>query len=276
MPTLDMTYNTIVTILSAVITGGFVLVFIEIGNRKNRENDRYQLIMEPFMRKLCAYFRYVGRVANRIIYPKRLNDNEQEFKFLVETMERHGSELIIGGGDYALNHFTSKELNFIGYGINNIWYYYDRMRPCNLQWDEDFSGNRKLIDKELVKLDKAYLKEPIDLRQLSSISGDFFMDVYQPIEYEPTNHELLSKLYRGQSILVSLSLFLVLITLCLMISMPLPICFLKAMTILIVLLFGVCLIILFVEEKRQLQWVYNVAQCFRKMFCKKKNAHPNT
>lgn len=26
-------------IMTSIITGGFVLVFVEIGNRKNREND---------------------------------------------------------------------------------------------------------------------------------------------------------------------------------------------------------------------------------------------
>lgn len=247
-----------------------MLVFIEIGNRKNRETDRYRLIMEPFMRKLCAYFRYVDWVAKRIIYPKQLNENEEEFKYLVDTMKRHGSELMIGGSDYALNHFTAKQLHFIGYGINNIWYYYDRMRPCNLRWDEDFSSNRKFIDKELAKLDKSYLKGPIDLHQLIDISSDFHTDVYLPIEYEPENHELLSNLYRGQSIFVGASLFLVLITLCMMISVPLPIWFMKAMTIFIACLFGVCLLFLFVEERNQLQWFYNVTQWFRKVFRKRK------
>ena len=35
-------YNTAVAILTAIVTGGFVLVFVEIGNRKNRENDNYR------------------------------------------------------------------------------------------------------------------------------------------------------------------------------------------------------------------------------------------
>lgn len=36
-------------ILTSIITGGFVLVFVEIGNRKNRENDKHDQIMAPFM-----------------------------------------------------------------------------------------------------------------------------------------------------------------------------------------------------------------------------------
>lgn len=39
-----MDYNTVqniaIPILISIITGGFVLVFVEIDNRKNRENDR--------------------------------------------------------------------------------------------------------------------------------------------------------------------------------------------------------------------------------------------
>ncbi len=47
-------------ILTSIITGGFVLVFVEIGNRKNRENDKHDQIMAPFMHKLSAYFRYIS------------------------------------------------------------------------------------------------------------------------------------------------------------------------------------------------------------------------
>ena len=36
--------NILLTILTSIITGGFVLVFVEIGNRKNRENDSYDQI----------------------------------------------------------------------------------------------------------------------------------------------------------------------------------------------------------------------------------------
>lgn len=56
-------------ILTSIITGGFVLVFVEIGNRKNRENDKHDQIMAPFMHKLSAYFRYISWSSSHIIYP---------------------------------------------------------------------------------------------------------------------------------------------------------------------------------------------------------------
>lgn len=37
--TYEILYSTVVAILTAIITDGFILVFVEIGNRKNREMD---------------------------------------------------------------------------------------------------------------------------------------------------------------------------------------------------------------------------------------------
>lgn len=36
----DTLYSTALAILTAIITGGFVLIFVESGNRKNREADK--------------------------------------------------------------------------------------------------------------------------------------------------------------------------------------------------------------------------------------------
>lgn len=58
------------TILTSIITGGFVLVFVEIGNRKNREDDRHDQIMYPFMHKLSAYFRFISWCSHNVIYSK--------------------------------------------------------------------------------------------------------------------------------------------------------------------------------------------------------------
>lgn len=54
-------HNDVISILSAVITGGFVLIFIEISNRKNRENDSYRQLMSPSIRqKLDGLLKQAG------------------------------------------------------------------------------------------------------------------------------------------------------------------------------------------------------------------------
>lgn len=82
-------------ILTSIITGGFVLVLVEIGNRKNRENDRHEQIMRPFMHRLSAYFRFVSWSRSYIEYPKEKDGYEEEFKKLVERIGDYGGRAIM-------------------------------------------------------------------------------------------------------------------------------------------------------------------------------------
>lgn len=116
--------NILLTILTSIIAGGFVLVFVEIGNRKNRENDRYDQIMQPFMHKLSSYLRFLSWSGIHIKYPTVLNCYEDEFKNLVESIGRYGGCAITSGGDYGVGYFSAKQLHKICSDINNIWYYY--------------------------------------------------------------------------------------------------------------------------------------------------------
>ena len=109
-------------ILTSIITGGFVLVFVEIGNRKNRENDKHEQIMFPFMHKLSSYFRFMSWCSGHIMYPKPEEGYEKEFKALVKEVSGYGGRAITSGGDYGVDYFTAEELYKITFDINNIWY----------------------------------------------------------------------------------------------------------------------------------------------------------
>lgn len=112
-----MTYSEVqpiaLAIMTSIITGGFVLVFVEIGNRKNRENERNDRIMNPFLHKLSAYFRFMGWCEWQIIYPNDIDENEKEFKILVNLMALEGNKLTMSGGDYGIDDFTAKQLDDI-------------------------------------------------------------------------------------------------------------------------------------------------------------------
>ena len=101
----------LLSILTSIITGGFILVFVEIGNRKNRENDRYDQKMVPFMHKLSSYFRFLNWSSHRIRYPKQMTEHEKEFKSLVTEIGRYGGRAITSGGDYAIVYFSSDKLD---------------------------------------------------------------------------------------------------------------------------------------------------------------------
>jgi hypothetical protein len=159
---------------------------------------------------------------NRISYPKDKNANEQEFHYILNKMAKYGSHLIVSGGDYSVRSFSAKKLSEICYEINNIWYFYTRMNPQRLSWYDDVVAGQDFIEKELVKLNKSYIKLS-GFDQLIKVSSDFFIDEYQPVEAESFMHELLQRLYKIQSIFVGLSLFLVLIILCLLLCLCLTV-----------------------------------------------------
>ena len=80
-------------------------MFVEIGNRKNRENDRYDQKMVPFMHKLSSYFRFLNWCSHRIRYPKHMTEYEKEFKSIVTEIGRYGGRAITSGGDYEVGFF---------------------------------------------------------------------------------------------------------------------------------------------------------------------------
>ena len=254
-----MTYSEVqpiaLAILTSIITGGFVLVFVEIGNRKNRENDRYDGLLTPFLHKLSSYFRFMNWCRSQILYPKDINGYEKEFKSLVNQMEMYGSKLIMSGGDYRVDDFTAKELYDIAFKINNVWYYRDKMRPCRLIWEGKVTyDGTDYIAKELKEINPALLTEKQSVDLVAKVSSSFFTDVYQPIEYESFRHENYLKHYNIQTVWVSVCFSFVLFMLCMMLFVQLPVCFLQIATTCIVLMLAISLLVLAIDIKVWVRW----------------------
>ena len=186
----------------------------------------------------------------QIIYPKELNENEKEFKKLLDEMGRYGDRLIMSGGDFLVDSFTAKRLESIAFDINNIWYNHDKMRPCQLRWDgHDYYGGTDLIAKELKEINPQYLSETQNTYLIAKVSGDFYTDVYQPIAYETYRHESYLKQYNIQTILVSFFFSAVLVVLCLMLFLKPPVLFLQLACVSVVLMLITSLLLLAVDIK---------------------------
>lgn len=241
-------------ILTSIITGGFVLVFVEIGNRKSRENDRYEHIMRPFMHRLSALFRFVSWSRSYIEYPKQKDSYVKEFKNLVERIGNYGGRAIMSGGDYDVNYFTASKLEEIALDINNIWYYHDKMRPCKLSWQIRLLGTEELIKKELREINPLYLQEDMGVSLVAKVAAEFYTDIYQPIEYETYKHEACQKQYHRQTVLVTCYVTIVLLTLCLMLFVELPILLLQIVTAAVIMMLVSSLIMLAVDVLAQYKW----------------------
>ena len=245
----------VLSIFTSIITGGFILVFIEIGNRKNRENDRHDGLMNPFMHKLSAYFRFMSWCRSRIIYPTGLDGYEKEFKKLIDIMGQYGGKLIVSGGDYLIDSFSAKQLNDIALDINNIWYYHDKMRPCRLGWEErPYSYGIDYVAKELEEIRPSYASETQNVGLIAKVSSGFYTDVYQLIEYETYRHEAYMREYRAQTVWTSIFFSFALLILCLMLFVQLPMLVLQVSSICVVLMLITSIVFLATDVKVFVEW----------------------
>lgn len=242
------------SILTSIITGGFVLVLVEIGNRKNRENDRYELLMHPFMHKLSAYFRFISWCKSHIIYPPTLNDRESNFKALVNKIGEYGGKSIVAGDDYGIDRFNAEELYNITFDINNIWYWHDKMHPNRLDLDNAGLGT-EFIKKELKEINPLYVELPISIDSVAKVSAEFYTDIYQPIEYETYRHERYVKFYNKQTFIICNFVCFVLFLLVLMLCCELPKSFLQRSTVAAVVMLLCSLLMLAIDVKTQLKWI---------------------
>lgn len=252
-------------VLTSIITGGFVLVFVEIGNRKNRENDKHDRIMAPFMHKLSAFFRYISWSRNHIRYPKPLDRYEKKFKELIDEIGGYGGRAITSGGDYGIDYFSAEELDSIAFDINNIWYYHDKMHPCRLVWDERLQGSDNFILKELMEINPIYVKETLDVYLVAKVSGEFYTDVYQPIEYEIYRHEAYQKHYKRQTAIVVAFVCFVLLLLSFMLFFKLPIWSLQLGTLLVIMMLVSSLLMLAINIRTQIGWGIKLAKCVKSL-----------
>lgn len=241
----------VLSILSSIITGGFVLVFVEIGNRKNRENDKYEHIMCPFMHKLSSYFRYISWCQSHIIYSNPSTSNE--IKLLIGGIARYGGMSITSGGDYGINYFTASNLKEIALDINNIWYWHDNMNPCKMTWDSSMPDG-EFISKELQEINPVYLQHEQNIDLIAKVSGDFYIYVYQPIEVNTYNHEAYQEHYKLQTIIVSCFVCFVLLVLGSMLFGLENEMILRISTIIAILMLVFSLLMLGVEENVQIRF----------------------
>lgn len=258
----------VLSILSSIITGGFVLVFVEIGNRKNRENDKYEHIMYPFMHKLSSYFRYISWSQSHVIYSNPPTSNEKKIKLLIGGIARYGGMSITSGGDYGINYFTASKLNEIALDINKIWYWHYKMKPCNMTWDSRMPDG-EFISKELKEINPVYLQNEQNIDLIAKVSGDFYMDVYQPIEVTTYNHEAYQEHYELQTKIVACFVCFVLVVLGSVLFGVENVWMLRISTLISILMLGFSLLMLVVEDKKQIRFLVEIRDLLKKIVPKK-------
>lgn len=163
------------------------MIFIESQKVAGSVTERFHFVMNPFFRSFSSYVKFISsfktcftfKITKDSDYIKRLKDD-------VEKVAGLGGKSIISGQDYPVDYFTAKELDSICKTINNIWYLIDGNQnniDKHLEFDsrhaEMFSQHTK---DYLGGVSPKYKEIPLTKDMLAEVSGDFFVDIYQPIQ----------------------------------------------------------------------------------------------
>ncbi len=237
----------IISILAALLTGGFLMIFIESQKVDGSVTDRFHFVVNPFFRSFSSYVRFISSFKTCFTF-KATKDSDyiNRLKDDVEKIARLGGKSIISGQDYPADYFTAKELDSICKTINNIWYLIDgKHNYINKYLDFD-SRHAQMFNKQtkdyLEAISPKYKGIPLTKDLLEKVSGDFFVDIYQPIQNVLFQYEFWQKKKKEFKILTLATIVFTLLTimLILLLNCSIPIWVYKALCVICcgLLIFG--------------------------------------
>ncbi|MFA7494207.1 MAG: hypothetical protein WCZ43_11945 [Proteiniphilum sp.] len=188
----------IISILAALLTGGFLMIFIESQKVASSVTDRFHFIMNPFYHSFSNYVKFISSFKTCFTFkiPKD-DDYIKRLKNDVEEIARLGGQTIMAGQDFSADYFTAKKLDSICKTINNIWYLKDRdynYVDKNLVFDSRHAEMFSQFTKEyLEEVSPKYKGMQLTKDMLEKVSGEFYTDIYQPIQDVLWEYELWQK-----------------------------------------------------------------------------------
>jgi len=158
----------------------------------------------------------------------------------------------------GIDYFSAERLERFALDINNIWYWHDKMNPCKISWDSRSLGTDEFITKELTAVNPIYNSLNHDVDMVAKVSGEFYTEIYQPVEHLPFNHEARKEQYGRQTVFVLFSAVLVLGLLTSLLFGRLPALALQISTTVVIGLLLSSLLVLGIDINKQIRWHYKV------------------
>lgn len=188
----------IVPIIVALLTGGFIILFLENQHVGANVIERYHFIMKPFMHLLSNYFKFLSSAKTYFSINRgtKKEDAEYIFKFkdLMDCLGHYAYPCIMSGQDYPASKFSANQLECLCKDINNVWWYWDRKR----NYMNGYCTYDSYKAERFGQFGREYLNEvfphkyddkQFSLDLISDVSGTFYTEVYQPIQHVPFQYE---------------------------------------------------------------------------------------
>ena len=180
--------NIIISILAALLTGGFLMIFIESQRVTGSISERFHFAMNPFFHSFSNYVKFISSFKTCFTF-KITEDSDfvKKLKNNVDEVARFGGHSIMSGQDYPADYFTAKELDSICDTINNIWYYIEEQHDDIDRHLEFDSHHAQMLSEHTInyleEISPKYKGMSLTKDMLAKVSGDFFAEIYQPIRH---------------------------------------------------------------------------------------------
>jgi len=173
-----------VSILTSLLTGGFLLFFVENQHIEKDVVNRFYSTMKPFYNKLTNYLKFVNWSKSIIQYSDRNATYISDLILIIDEISRIAGNSIISGNDIPV--MKAKEINKLCNDINQIWYLYDKgwfvTEHISINKDNSFQFSEKQIKEALAAYSVKYNKSTVDINLLPMVSGDFYVEEWQPVQ----------------------------------------------------------------------------------------------
>lgn len=233
-----MDKSDIITFLSSLLTGGFLLLFIESQKTSSGVQDRFRCLMNPFYDKLNSYIKFVYLFRQGIYIDS--TSEEIEVKNLKHDLD-YISDLY-ENADFPTIDCNPTHLDNLCNRIYNIWYYLTEKKHITynyVRYDPAFAIELEQKMRESIEeIDVKYKRRKLNISFLSELSGDFYANVCEPVRKFPHQYECWLKKERFCRYISLIVLCVTLMSLLLIILAPsLRPCWLSSLIIMSGLLF---------------------------------------
>lgn len=191
---MDEQLSIIMSILTALLTGGFLLILIESQKIAGGVTERFHFIMKPFYHDFSNYVKFISSFRNCFTFNvSNDSDNIKRLKYNVEEIRKLGWQSIESGQDFPDDNFSAEELKTICKTINDIWYCINEKRNYIDKYLDFDSYHVQMFGEQaknyLEALSPKYKGKELTKDMLASVSGDFFEEIYQPISHILSHYE---------------------------------------------------------------------------------------
>lgn len=174
-----------VDILLALLTGGFLLFFIETMHIESDVKQRFKSIMNPFYHRLSKMLVFVGNMRYSIRIPN--NRLGEDLKRDIDFISKAALVPMTSGRDVPF--MNSTELEKLCETFNRIWYQLDRYTELRRSIVTESGGGLDTAADALCEVYSKYRDKSIDIDDLLDATGKFYIDYWQPVEHCTPNYE---------------------------------------------------------------------------------------